>query len=45
MDFQGYELHALQGGAGVLVDDADIKLLLEFWTYELKQAERTGLQH
>jgi hypothetical protein len=38
MDIQGYELHALQGANRVLADNADIKLLLEFWPYGLKQA-------
>jgi hypothetical protein len=36
--YQGYELHALQGANRVLADKADIKLLLEFWPYVLKQA-------
>jgi len=38
MDIQGYELHALQGAARVLADNPDIKVLLEFWPYGLKQA-------
>ena len=38
MDIQGYELHALRGASRVLADNADLKLLLEFWPYGLKQA-------
>ena len=38
MDIQGYELHALQGANRVLADNPDIKVLLEFWPYGLKQA-------
>ena len=38
MDIQGYELHALRGGSRILKDNPDIKLLLEFWPYGLKQA-------
>ena len=38
MDIQGYELHALQGATRVLTDNPDIKVLLEFWPYGLKQA-------
>jgi hypothetical protein len=38
MDIQGYELHALQGATRVLADNPDIKVLLEFWPYGLKQA-------
>ncbi len=38
MDIQGYELHALRGTNRVLADNPDIKLLLEFWPYGLKQA-------
>jgi FkbM family methyltransferase len=38
MDIQGYELHAFQGAARVLTDNPDIKILLEFWPYGLKQA-------
>jgi len=38
MDIQGYELHALRGANRVLEDHADIKLLVEFWPYGLKQA-------
>jgi hypothetical protein len=30
MDFQGHELHALQGANRVLADNADIKLSLNF---------------
>jgi FkbM family methyltransferase len=38
MDIQGYELHALGGANRVLEDNPDIKLLVEFWPYGLKQA-------
>jgi FkbM family methyltransferase len=38
MDIQGYELHALRGARRVLEDNPDIKLLIEFWPYGLKQA-------
>jgi FkbM family methyltransferase len=38
MDIQGYELHALQGATRVLADNPDMKVLLEFWPYGLKQA-------
>jgi len=38
MDIQGYELHALRGAARVCRDNPDIKLLLEFWPYGLRQA-------
>ena len=38
MDIQGYELHALRGADRVLADNADLKLLLEFWPHGLKQA-------
>jgi FkbM family methyltransferase len=38
MDIQGYELHALRGADRVLEDNPDIKLLVEFWPYGLKQA-------
>jgi len=38
IDIQGYELHALRGATRVLADNPDIKLLLEFWPYGLKQA-------
>jgi hypothetical protein len=38
MDIQGYELHALQGANRVLADNPDLKVLLEFWPYGLKQA-------
>lgn len=37
-DIQGYELHALQGAERVLSDNAEIKLLLEFWPYGLCQS-------
>ena len=38
MDIQGYELHALRGADRVLADNTDLKLLVEFWPYGLKQA-------
>jgi FkbM family methyltransferase len=38
MDIQGYELHALRGANRVLADNSDLRLLLEFWPYGLKQA-------
>jgi methyltransferase, FkbM family len=38
MDIQGYELHALRGAQRVLQENPDIKLLLEFWPFGLKQA-------
>jgi FkbM family methyltransferase len=38
MDIQGYELHALRGASRVLADNPDLKLLVEFWPYGLKQA-------
>lgn len=38
MDIQGYELHALRGANRVLTDNRDLKLLVEFWPYGLKQA-------
>jgi FkbM family methyltransferase len=38
LDIQGYELHALQGAKRILNENPDIKLLLEFWPYGLKQA-------
>jgi FkbM family methyltransferase len=38
MDVQGYELHVLLGAKRVMQENPDIKLLLEFWPYGLKQA-------
>jgi FkbM family methyltransferase len=38
MDIQGYELHALRGAKRVLMDNPEIKLLLELWPYGLQQA-------
>jgi FkbM family methyltransferase len=38
MDIQGYELHALRGARRVLLDNPNVKLLLEFWPYGLRQA-------
>jgi FkbM family methyltransferase len=37
-DVQGYELHALQGAKRIVNENSEIKLLLEFWPYGLKQA-------
>jgi FkbM family methyltransferase len=38
LDVQGYELHALQGAKRIINENREIKLLLEFWPYGLKQA-------
>lgn len=38
MDIQGYELHALRGAERVLTDNPEVKLLLEFWPYGLRNA-------
>ena len=38
LDIQGYELHALQGATRIVNQNPEIKLLLEFWPYGLKQA-------
>jgi FkbM family methyltransferase len=38
LDVQGYEHHALRGAKRVLADTPNVKLLLEFWPYGLKQA-------
>ena len=38
MDIQGYELRALLGAKRVLVDNPEIKLLLECWPYGLRAA-------
>ena len=38
LDVQGYELHALQGAKRIVTENREIKLLLEFWPYGLKQA-------
>ena len=38
LDIQGYELHALQGARRIVNKNREIKLLLEFWPYGLKQA-------
>jgi FkbM family methyltransferase len=38
MDIQGFELHALRGAKRLLQENRDIKLLLEFWPFGLKQA-------
>ena len=37
-DVQGYELNALQGAKRIVNENREIKLLLEFWPYGLKQA-------
>ena len=37
LDVQGYELHALQGAKRIVNENREIKLLLEFWPYGLKQ--------
>ena len=42
IDIQGYELHALQGARRILNENPEIKLLLEFWPYGLKQAGAMG---
>jgi FkbM family methyltransferase len=44
MDIQGYELHALRGASRVLADNSDLKLLVEFWPYGLKQAGASWLE-
>ena len=38
LDIQGYELSALRGARRLLNENREIKLLLEFWPYGLKQA-------
>ena len=38
LDIQGYELRALQGAKRIVNENREIKLLLEFWPYGLKQA-------
>jgi FkbM family methyltransferase len=38
LDIQGYELHALQGAKRIMNENQEIKVLLEFWPYGLKQA-------
>ena len=38
MDVQGYELHVLRGAKRLVQENPEIKLLLEFWPYGLKQA-------
>jgi hypothetical protein len=38
LDVQGYELHALQGAKRIVNENPEMKLLLEFWPYGLKQA-------
>ena len=38
LDIQGYEHHALKGAKRIISENPDIKLLLEFWPYGLKQA-------
>jgi FkbM family methyltransferase len=44
MDIQGYELRALRGANRVLADNPDIKLLVEFWPYGLKQARTSWVE-
>lgn len=44
MDIQGYELHALRGASRVLTDNPNVKLLLEFWPYGLRQAGASWLE-
>lgn len=38
LDVQGFELHALQGAQRVLEENANVKILFEFWPYGLQQA-------
>jgi FkbM family methyltransferase len=38
LDIQGYELHALRGAKRIINENHNMKLLLEFWPYGLKQA-------
>jgi FkbM family methyltransferase len=38
LDVQGYELHALEGAKRIVNENREIKLLLEFWPFGLKQA-------
>jgi FkbM family methyltransferase len=38
LDVQGYEMSVLSGAQRILTENADIKLLMEFWPYGLKQA-------
>ena len=38
LDIQGYELHALHGAKRTIIENQEIKILLEFWPYGLKQA-------
>ena len=38
LDIQGYELQALRGAKRVLMDNPEIKLLLELWPYGMQQA-------
>jgi FkbM family methyltransferase len=38
MDLQGFELHALRGARRVLDENRNIKLLVEFWPYGLREA-------
>jgi FkbM family methyltransferase len=38
MDIQGFELHTLRGAARVLDENPNIKLLLEFWPFGLREA-------
>lgn len=38
LDIQGYELHALRGAKRIINENDEIKLLLEFWPYGIKQS-------
>lgn len=38
LDIQGYELHALRGANRVLVENPELKILLEFWPHGLRGA-------
>lgn len=38
MDVQGYEFHALLGASRTIAENRDLKMLLEFWPYGLKEA-------
>jgi FkbM family methyltransferase len=37
-DIQGFEFHALKGAHRVIAENAQIKLIIEFWPYGLRQA-------
>lgn len=38
LDVQGYEMSVLLGAQRILADNPDIKILMEYWPYGLKQA-------